>query len=170
MTKYLFLLGFFAFSFLSTPAANAVQVTVYQGVVYESEDLKILACDRRGRDVLRGMRANGEIVNGQNAPAGCDREGISKFILFEELEKAYSVDGYKYVKSFAYYSNTKEWLGGKYIEVRDIVFIEECKEGIPGDLLEDCLKNVAQFRILESATNNVYYRAPDSIKQEKVVE
>ena len=93
MTKYLFLLGFclFSISFLSTPAANAIQIVAYKGVVYDSEDFAILACNKRGRDLLRNMRTNNEPVDKQSPPAGCDKEKISQFVLFEELHESYSV-------------------------------------------------------------------------------
>ena len=164
MTKYLFLLGFFAFSFLSTPAANAVEVTVYQGIVYDGEDLKILACDKRGRNLLHNMRVNEEMVDEQSIPAGCRGGEISKFILFEE-NKEYATDNHKYVESFVYYSQQGEWVGGKHIEVRSAVVIEECsKEKVPENLLDDCTKNVEQFEDLKEITTNGYERSPDSIK------
>ena len=172
MTKYLFLLGFFAFSFLSTPAAAGV----YTGIIYENFDYEAVSCNRNGM-VKQFNRATKPV-------AGCKKGGFTNFIFFAEEGKP--VDGFKFVHSFI--SDADGAWRGAYLKIREGVSIKDCTNAPSYEEDEewmlDCDTNKAMYRSYKDgiATKETdlfgsnlnkeidlfgsnLNRAPDSIKQ-----
>ena len=172
MTKYLFLLGFFAFSFLSTPVA----AEVHTGIVYENFNYEAVSCSRAG--MMKQLRGDVE-------PEGCKKGGFASFIFFAE-EEGKSVDGFKFVHSFI--SDVEGAWRGAYLKIREGVRIEDCSNA-PSyknneEWMLDCDTNKATYRSYKDriATKETdlfgsnlnkeidlfgsnLNRAPDSIKQ-----
>ena len=188
MTKYLFLLGFsfFSISFFSIPVASAISV-IYTGIVYDTNSRKAISCnDERGMHELKRMRdgnGNSQSEGEEDLPTSCKRGNFSKFILFEEEAKG--GDGrYTYMISFISSDGGDNWKQA-YVEIKSKsnVRIKDCRsEPGHGRLGNDCTDN---FNLYEEYRNNYYVtedntdiftdgsdfnKAPDSIKQKKVVE
>ena len=175
MTKYLFLLGFFAFSFLSTPVA----AEVYTAIIYENFDYEAVSCGRGG--MVKQFNGATELE------AGCEKGGFTSFIFFAEEEGRY-VGGFKFVHSFISSDDGGTWEGA-YLKINKEVNIQDCRNARSykekdEEWVLDCDTNTAAYRSYKDgiATKEIdlfgsnlnkeidlfgsnLNRAPDSIKQ-----
>ena len=163
MTKYLFLLGFFAFSFLSAPV---VADNLYKGVIYQNNDPTVISCDWDG--IVKRIRFESEHNMISKVPDGCEEGAFSSFILFSEI-KGSSSDVSRYVHSFISSDNGGTWEVA-YLRVYKRFGFKNCNTSN-----ENCQKNLLAYKKYMNATHatppNVFdntttsnNRAPDSIK------
>ena len=166
MTKYLFLLGVFIFSFSFLPIPVSAG-DVYTGIAYENLEHSTVYCDRKGMEKQLGGAAK--------PVKGCSKGDFTNFIFFVE-EEGETRDGFKFVHSFI---SSDDWENreGAYLRVKKTVSIKSCKDAASYKIREtwrnDCEINLSLYRDykndIEVREANIFggldRRAPDSIKE-----
>ena len=139
--------------------------------MYQNDDHDAISCSRAGINELKELRSAGD----SRTPSQCKRGGFSNFILFEKVAKS---DEYIYIRAFVSSYRGEEWREA-YLEVKAGTQLKSCRDGVGQLSTLDCENNLELYEEYKgkiviggilSDGSTFKSRAPDSIKQEKVVE